>query len=180
MDHLSNRALAKLRIALLSSLSMLLLPLGGCGNDKIPVEVTGYDHMNKRAILWFTVNGASGPNLFPESGGGKYNCCIEIPRRWQPGMKAKVRWEYGSGDDSPRETEVEVPEYTPQNLGAVQVHFYADHKVKVVVSRYEIESPCGPLREEEKAPWETQRDLIDYYRTGDGKDEHCDGPGMNL
>ncbi|MGN5351244.1 hypothetical protein ACQ4P5_03465 [Ralstonia sp. L16] len=41
-----------------------------CLDNKATVEVTGYDHMEKRAILWFTVNGASGPNLFPESGGG--------------------------------------------------------------------------------------------------------------
>jgi hypothetical protein len=153
MDRFSMLASVKLRISLLSSLSMLLLPLVGCGNDKIAVEVTGYDHMDKRAILWFTVNGASGPNLGPESGGGGFNCCIEIPRRWRPGMKAKVRWEYGSGDDSPRETEVEIPEYTPQNRGAVQVHFYADHKVKLVVSKWRLGNAEYPLPEEDWAPW---------------------------
>lgn len=161
-------------------LSLLFLPLTGCTDEKIPVGVTGYDHMEKRAILWFTVNGASGPNLVPRSGGGGYNCCIEIPKHWRPGMKATVGWEYGSGDDSPRETVVEIPEYTPKDLGSVQVHFYDNHRIKVVVSRFEIESPCGPLHEEEKAPWKTQRSLIEYYKTGAGKDEHCDGPGLHL
>ena len=150
-----------------------------CLDNKATVEITGYDHMQKRAILWFTVNDASGPNLFPESGGGKYNCCIEIPKRWHRGMKATVRWQYGTGDDSPREAVVDIPEYTSENLGPVQVHFYDNHRVKVVVSKFGVRSPCGPLREEEKAPWKTRQDLIEYHRTGEGKNERCDGPALN-
>ena len=155
---LSKHSAAKLHAVLLSLLLLLLSPLSGCADDMIPVEVTGYDHMDKRAILWFTVNGASGPNLFPESGGGKFSCCINIPRRWRPGMKAKIHWEYGSGDDSPREAEVEIPEYTPQNLGAVQVHFYPEHRVKVIVSRYSLGHPMYPLPKADWAPWTLNED----------------------
>ena len=124
-----------------------------CLDNKATVEVTGYDHMEKRAILWFTVNGASGPNLFPESGGGKYNCCIEIPKRWHRGMKATVRWQYGTGDDSPREAVVDIPEYTSENRGPVQVHFYDNHRVKVVVSKWALGNAEYPLPKEDWAPW---------------------------
>lgn len=134
-----------------------------CFDNKATVEITGYDHMQKRAILWFTVNDASGPNLFPESGGGKYNCCIEIPKRWHRGMKATVRWEYGTGDDSPREAVVDIPEYTSENRGPVQVHFYDNHRVKVVVSRYSLGHPMYPLPKEDWAPWKLNEDWAHNY-----------------
>jgi hypothetical protein len=134
-----------------------------CFDNKATVEITGYDHMQKRAILWFTVNDASGPNLFPESGGGKYNCCIEIPKRWHRGMKATVRWEYGTGDDSPREAVVDIPEYTSENLGPMQVHFYDNHHVKVVVSRYSLGHPMYPLPKEDWAPWKLNEDWAHNY-----------------
>ena len=124
-----------------------------CLDNKATVEVTGYDHMEKRAILWFTVNGAGGPNLFPESGGGSFNCCIEIPKRWHRGMKATVRWQYGTGDDSPREAVVDIPEYTSENRGPVQVHFYDNHRVKVVVSKWALGNAEYPLPKEDWAPW---------------------------
>ncbi|MGO4812259.1 DUF3304 domain-containing protein [Cupriavidus sp. 2MCAB6] len=163
MHLLSKCGRARLRAVLLSSVLLLLLPLGGCTDDMIPVEVTGYDHMENRAIFWFTVNGASGPSLFPESGGGKYSCCVEIPKRWRPGMKAKIRWEYGSGDDSAHETELEIPEYTPQNRGAVQVHFYPEHRVKIVVSRYSLGHPANPLPQKDWAPWTLNEDWARNY-----------------
>ena len=134
-----------------------------CFDNKATVEITGYDHMQKRAILWFTVNDASGPNLFPESGGGKYNCCIEIPKRWHRGMKATVRWEYGTGDDSPREAVVDIPEYTSENRGPVQVHFYDNHRVKVVVSRYSLGHPMYPLPKEDWTPWELNENWAHNY-----------------
>ena len=134
-----------------------------CLDNKATVEVTGYDHMEKRAILWFTVNGASGPNLFPESGGGKYNCCIEIPKRWHRGMKATVRWQYGTGDDSPREAVVDIPEYTSENRGPVQVHFYDNHRVKVVVSRYSLGHPMYPLPKDDWSPWELNENWAHNY-----------------
>ncbi|MGO4812258.1 DUF3304 domain-containing protein [Cupriavidus sp. 2MCAB6] len=159
---------ASLRAVLLSSVLFLLLRLGGCTDDMIPVEVTGYNHMDKRAIVSFTVNGAGGPNLGPGGGGGSFNCCIEIPKRWRPGMKAKIRWEYGSGDDSPREAEVAIPKYTAQNRGAVQVHFYPEHRVKIVVSRYSLGHPANPLPQKDWAPWTLNEDWARNYH----EDQH--------
>jgi len=166
-----------------SALSLLLLCVAAltsaCGEEKIPVEVVGYNHVLDESIVGFSVNGARGGNA-PPGGGAGGMCCVEIPEKWHPGMKAKVTWAYGHGPEGsrppppPQETEVEIPKYTPQNLGSVQVHFYPGHRIKVVVSRWGIESPCGPLKEEEKAPWKTRQDLIDYYTKDRGKNEQCD------
>ncbi len=40
--------------------------------------------------------------------------------------------------------EVELPPYKPSDVGSVQVHFYPDQKIKVVVSRYAIWHPDYP------------------------------------
>ena len=149
-------------IALLCA-AALLAGCGMQGEDKLAVSVTGYNHMSDEGwyIGGFSINGASGPNLQPETGGG-FNCCIVIPERWKPGMKAKVEWWYDTRPGGPpyplpppQEAEVEIPDYNAIGPGTVQVHFYPDHRVKVVVSRFAIEHTRYPMSEEDKFPWET-------------------------
>src|SRR5450830_786887 len=79
----------------------LLASLSGCAKEMIPVSVTGYNHMKDESIAGFSVNGGSGPNISPEGGGGKESCCISISKRWRPGMKATVTWEYGYSSRDP-------------------------------------------------------------------------------
>ena len=130
-----------------------------CLDNKATVEVTGYNHMKDQSIAGFSVNGAGGPNIGPESGGGKFNCCIEIPKRWHRGMKAKVEWSYGYGIEGPgsqpppQAAVVDIPEYTSENLGTLQVHFYDNHRVKVVVSKWALGNAEYPLPKEDWAPW---------------------------
>ena len=130
-----------------------------CLDNKATVEVTGYNHMKDQSIAGFSVNGAGGPNIGPESGGGAFNCCIEIPKRWHRGMKAKVEWSYGYGIEGPgsqpppQEAVVDIPEYTSENLGTLQVHFYDNHRVKVVVSKWALGNAEYPLPKEDWAPW---------------------------
>lgn len=130
-----------------------------CLDNKATVEVSGYNHMKDQSIAGFSVNGAGGPNIGPESGGGKFNCCIEIPKRWHRGMKAKVEWSYGYGIEGPgsqpppQEAVVDIPEYTSENLGTLQVHFYDNHRVKVVVSKWALGNAEYPLPKEDWAPW---------------------------
>lgn len=150
--------------------SVLAVMLTACdNNDTLAGDVTGYNHMPDSgwSIAGFTVNGAGGPNIQPESGGGKFSCCMSFPKYWHPGMKAKVRWSYDVmvGDSRkpppPQEAEVDIPEYTPKTAGAVNVHFYPDHRIKVVISRYSIEHPRYPMSEEDKKPWVTRADFVD-------------------
>ncbi|MGN5351245.1 DUF3304 domain-containing protein [Ralstonia sp. L16] len=78
-------------------------------------------------------------------------------------MKATVRWQHGTGDDSPREAVVDIPEYTSENRGPVQVHFYDNHRVNVVVSRYSLGHPMYPLPKDDWAPWELNEDWAHNY-----------------
>lgn len=132
----------------------VLLPIAfalqGCGKEEmVAVSVTGYNHIKNESILGFSVNGASGPNLSPYGGGSKFNCCVNLPVHWKPGLKATVTWEYGSGPNHtpppPQSATVDIPEYTPEDMGTLQVHFYPNHKIKVVSTMYGLGTrsiPC--------------------------------------
>lgn len=138
-------------------------------NEMLAGDVTGYNHMPDSgwSIAGFTINGAGGSNAQPGSGAGS-SCCMSFPKHWRPGTKAKVRWFYNhkasdpeATPPPPQEAEVEIPEYTPTTAGAVQVHFYSDHRVKVVISVYGLRHPRYPMTEEDKLPWVTRKDLVD-------------------
>lgn len=148
----------------------LVASLNACGDSEMMTgDVSAYNHMPDSgwSIGGFTVNGAGGPGVQPESGGGAFSCCISFPRNWKPGMKVKVRWFYDvySGDPRtpppPQEAEVEVSEYTPKTAGSVNVHFYADHRVKVVISKYSIKHARYAMSDDDKTPWVTRKDLIE-------------------
>ncbi|MFC5472409.1 DUF3304 domain-containing protein [Paraherbaspirillum soli] len=170
----SNERSKQMQHAMRTLLMLYLLGLAsllaGCSEEKIAVSVTGYNHMTDWSVSDFAVNGGSGRNLSPGDGGPGGTCCVELPKHWRPGMKAKVSWSYDVKQSDPRtppppqEAEVEIPEYTPENLGTVQVHFYPNHRIKVVVSRYTLGSPAYPMSPEDMLPWKVREDLIEYYK----------------
>lgn len=85
-------------------------------------------------------------------------------------MKVNVRWSYdatqgGPQPPPPQEAMVELPEYSSE-AGSIQAHFYPNHKVKVVVSVYGIGHPRYPMGEEDKFPWETSKQLLEYEKEG--------------
>ena len=73
---------------------------------------------------------------------------------------------WGVGDPRtpppPQEAEVDIPDYNPVGPGTVHVHFYPDHRVKVVVSRFAIEHPRYAMSEEDKLPWKTDWSLLGH------------------
>ena len=167
IDTALNVSLKKKLGLLAAGVCMLL---AGCGDEMVPASVGGYNHMNDWGIASFTVDGAGGPNLTPESGGGGSSCCGRVPARWRPGMKVKVQWSYDTTQGGPRpppsqEAEVEIPEYSSE-AGSIQAHFYPNHKVKVVVSNYGIRHPRYPMSAEDKLPWKTREDLLEDERQG--------------
>lgn len=143
--------------------------LTACGDDNVAVSVGGFNHMPDWFIAGFSVAGASGANLSPGSGATGEMCCVSIPKRWYPGMKVKVEWRYdtigGGYKPPPQEAEVEIPEYS-KRAGNVQVHFYPEHKVKVVVTSYGIGHPHYPMSEQDKLPWATRADLLEDEKNG--------------
>ncbi len=156
---------ASLRFWQLTCVLGLAVVLAACDNNEMLAgDVTGYNHMPDSGwnIGGLTINGAGGSPAQPGSGAGN-SCCMSFPKHWHPGMKAKIRWFYhhkASDPEAtpppPQEAEVDIPEYTPKTVGSVNVHFYPDHRVKVVISTYSIRHPRYPMSAEEKKPWDTR------------------------
>lgn len=117
------------------SVLFLTFTFAACSEtNNVSLELSGLNYTNKW-ITMFAVDDYGGHGISPNGGGGKFVCCITIPRRWHPGMKVTVRW---TGDeripDSWKERVVEVPRYTKEDMGTFAVHFYPDDTVKVLVT----------------------------------------------
>ena len=114
---------------------VLFLSLCACsGTDKGNLELSGLNYTNAW-ITTFSVDEYGGHGISPNGGGGKFVCCITIPRKWHTDMKVTVRW---TADDRVpdlwKERVVDIPEYTKDDMGAFAVHFYPDDSVKVLVT----------------------------------------------
>ena len=98
----ANRLWQRVRAVLLGGcIALGLLGLSSCKEEMASPGIVGYNHTKDRSIYYFTVDGNMGSNLGPESGGGKFSCCASIPRKWRPGIKVKVDWEYQDYRGSP-------------------------------------------------------------------------------
>lgn len=121
-----------------------IVALSACIEEDSAISISGLNYTG-RYISDFTVNGYSGGNIFTTGGGGSFVCCISVPRRWHKGLKVDVRW----ADDernpaSYKQRTVEIPEYGPEDLGHIAVHFYKDDSVKVLVTNNTIRHPNYP------------------------------------
>jgi hypothetical protein len=148
--------------------ALTLLTLAACSSppERLGAPIEGYSHTSA-AINRFSVNGAGGPNLSPNSGGGSQNCCAVLPVKWQPGLKVVVEWEkdpnVGASKNwpTPRYSEawhkaaaehrtqytrhravVEVAPY--EDLGVVTVHFLPCNQVKVAAGTTRPRMPSHP------------------------------------
>lgn len=121
--------------------------LSACSEETIGTNVVGYNHTKDRTISIFTVNDSMGSNLMPESGGGAFTCCIDLPKTWRPGLKAKIKWKYSDGDALPppppdQEIELDIPKY--EHVSDFNVHFFDNHQVKIVITGMSIDHPDYP------------------------------------
>lgn len=130
-----------------SWISALLFAFTGAacsGTNNANLELSGLNYTDK-GISMFSVDGYGGHSIFPNGGGGKFVCCVTIPRKWRAGMKVTVRWtDDDRVPDSWKERVVDVPEYTKQDMGAFAVHFYPDDTVKVLVTSKIVGHPDYP------------------------------------
>lgn len=103
-------------------------------SNNASLELSGLNYTNV-GIAEFAVNDYGGHGIQPNGGGGKFVCCVTIPRKWHVGMKVTVRWADDALIPGPsKERVVDVPEYTEKDMGAFAVHFYPDDIVKVLVT----------------------------------------------
>jgi len=146
-----------------------LLALSGCTAQtpqSLGAPIEGYNHTSA-AINHFSVNGSGGSNIGPHSGGGKQNCCVSLPVKWQPGMTVVVEWEKDPNPMASRywppqsdwdarrkaisehrakytrhRAVVEVAPY--ERLGVVNVHFLPCNQIKVAAGTDTLNMPSHP------------------------------------
>lgn len=145
-------------------LMLVLLPsLSACGEESVGINIVGYNHTDKD-IGHFTVETGSssggGGFLMAHRGGGKFSCCISVPKPWKRGMKVTVGWT-DDHDENYQERVVEVPKY--EELGDMSVHFLRNGQIKVFVTMYALWHPDYPLKgkdaeltpgEPPRGPWD--------------------------
>ena len=154
-------------------LLMSALLLSGCDLPAAPVpeswsggDLRGVNH-TRFEIPQFSVNGSPGPNIgsFGEGGGA---CCISLPDKWRPGLKADVEWvvststqvfpgyadrekfkawkkDYMEGKVKHR-TIVDIPDYGSEKCG-LTVHFLPCNQIKVTASCWGSNRPEHPVKE---------------------------------
>lgn len=118
-----------------ASIPLLAFFLTACsGANNASLELSGLNYTNI-GIADFSVDSYGGHGIQPNGGGGKFVCCVTVPRKWHAGMKVTVRWVEDAYVLGPwKERVVNVPEYTQQDMGAFAVHFYPGDTVKVLVT----------------------------------------------
>ena len=124
---------------LLSALACLLglLLLGACSSqDTRSVTLVGYNY-TERPIYTFSVNGGGGSNIFVGGGGASFSCCTDIT----VGQPVEIKWLYDTTEkqylaglrEEKRSTTVIVPPPTVPEAEYLEVHFYPDHHVELVL-----------------------------------------------
>ena len=145
--------------------AFLIVLTGGCANAtntaSSAANLSGINHIAGQYVNWFSVNGY----------GGTLNgntCCIMLPDKWRPGLKARIEWEvdpqkvgeppaYNDLDNyliweeklknsfRKYSTTVDIPEYT--QACDLTVHFLPCKQIKVTTSCYGYGGENYPIKE---------------------------------
>lgn len=124
----------------------------------IPVSLTGVQHLGSDyRISDFYVDKYSGGTVGESGGGGSIVCCLMLPKKWYPGLKAEVRWEVRHiirpSDPALPETEevaglyrAQVPVEVYATPGDFYVHFFPGGRVRIVVSEFTTTGKQHPIQ----------------------------------
>ena len=161
MEFMMNKLLAR---GLLCLLGLMLYGCSSAGNEMAGGNLQAVNH-TLHAINWMSVNG------YRADGGGGRSCCIIMPIKWRPGLKANVEWEvdpepfakikkktkgYGFDDEAWAEHEakfqhhsatVDIPEWPDSKRCGLTVHFLVCNKIKLTSSCWASSSPNYPIKE---------------------------------
>ena len=143
---LMRRWLSQRLVLLPMLLAALCLSLAVCGDDRMGLDVVGYNHTD-HDIGDFNVNDAGGAYEGKHEG-GKATCCISLPAKYRPGMTVQVTWS-GLEVGTPQTRTVVVPPYGPHDTGEFDVHFLRNGQVKVFVTMLGPLHPDYPLKGDE-------------------------------
>ncbi|MDR7344986.1 hypothetical protein J2X14_003428 [Pantoea alhagi] len=144
---------------------LVILMMSGCSQagsgDYTAGDIRGFNH-TRQGVNHFTVNGYGG-RLTGNS------CCILLPLKWTPGLKARIEWEVDPDTASPfpgyqdrekykkweKEVKasyqkhsaiVDIPEYGKSRCG-ITVHFLPCNQVKVTTVCEGYGTPDYPIKE---------------------------------
>jgi len=147
--------------------ALSVLVISGCsragGGDYTAGDLRAKNHVVGQSINWFKVNGYYAPGL-----GGGY-CCVMLPDKWRPGLKAHVEWEVDPDTASEfpgyqdrvkykrwekevkasyqkHSAVVDIPEYGEERCG-ITVHFLPCNQVKVTTICDGYGTPNYPIKE---------------------------------
>lgn len=136
-------------------LGALVTLLAGCASpmpsdhDAVAVTAVNYTGRELNAVLFIDpqstrVAGGTGADPYGASGA---MCCYALPRRWQPGIKVKVRYDWWTGSSADRRYETvekELPPYPTDEPGVLWALFYEDGSVEVLASAVDPGHPKWP------------------------------------
>ena len=153
------------KILIRSLLGLLGLALIGCSsadNEMAGGNIQAVNH-TLGGINWLSVNG------YRVHGGGGSSCCIIMPVKWRPGLKAHIEWEVDPdpfasspplGTDEFRafmvkhkanyqhhSATVDIPEWPATESCAFKVHFLTCNRVKVTTACAVYGRPNYPIKE---------------------------------
>ncbi|OKA26007.1 hypothetical protein BOH74_07180 [Pseudomonas versuta] len=156
-----NKLLAR---GLLCLLGLMLYGCSSADNEMAGGNLQAVNH-TLHAINWMSVNG------YRAHAGGGSSCCIIMPIKWRPGLKANVEWEvdpepfakikkktkgYGFDDEAWTEHEakfqrysatVDIPEWPDSKRCGLTVHFLVCNQIKLTSSCWASSSPNYPIKE---------------------------------
>ena len=144
---------------------LLGLTLFGCStaeNEMAGGNIQAVNHTLK-GINWVSVNG------YRADGGGGRSCCIIMPTKWRPGLKANIEWEVDpdrfakmpsvtsiefreayakhSANYQHYSTIVDIPEWSGTESCDLKVHFLTCNQIKVTTSCWSPSSSNYPIKE---------------------------------
>ena len=179
MSEVKNNSIAKVRalplfpvtrvtkLLVRSFLGILGLALIGCSsadNEMAGGNIQAINH-TLSAINWLSVNG------YRAHGGGGSSCCIIMPVKWRPGLKAHIEWEVdpdpyayskwpplGTNGYRAAQTKhkanyqhysatVDIPEWPGTKRCGLTVHFLVCNQIKLTSSCWASHSPNYPIKE---------------------------------
>ena len=161
MEFMMNKLLAR---GLLCLLGLMLYGCSSADNEMAGGNLQAVNH-TLHGINWMSVNG------YRAHAGGGSSCCIIMPIKWRPGLKANVEWEvdpepfakikkktkgYGFDDEAWAEHEakfqrhsatVDIPEWPDSKRCGLTVHFLVCNQIKLTSSCWASSSPNYPIKE---------------------------------
>ena len=151
---------------------LTLTACGASGKQAEKLEGTSYLGVNNtdKNIVSIIVNGEGGISAVSAQHIGGEDCCVNLPRKWHPGIKVTIKWQLGGTykldskgnkvieDGVPVVIEgdwktktVDVPEYKGEDAeGYLYIFFYPNDEVKVLRSNGVPHRADYPVPEEFK------------------------------